>query len=57
VILEVAMPFDLTTLLEDYLDELGHPAVTGIYDTFRANIEDADPVDGIKHIRKGWAPR
>jgi len=51
------MPFDLTTLLEDYLDELGHPAVTGIYDTFRANIEDADPVDGIKYIRKGWAPR
>jgi D-psicose/D-tagatose/L-ribulose 3-epimerase len=27
-----------------YLDTLGHPAVTGMYDTFHANIEERDPV-------------
>jgi len=30
--------------LRDYLDELDHPAITGMYDTFHANIEEKDPV-------------
>lgn len=27
-----------------YLDSVGHPAITALYDTFHANIEEADPV-------------
>jgi len=30
--------------LASYLDSVGHPAVTGMYDTFHANIEETDPV-------------
>ena len=30
--------------LAAYLDTLDHPAVTGMYDTFHANIEEQDPV-------------
>jgi D-psicose/D-tagatose/L-ribulose 3-epimerase len=30
--------------LAAYLDSLAHPAVTGMYDTFHANIEELDPV-------------
>ncbi len=30
--------------LAAYLDLVDHPAVTGMYDTFHANIEEADPV-------------
>jgi D-psicose/D-tagatose/L-ribulose 3-epimerase len=30
--------------LAAYLDFVGHPAVTGMYDTFHANIEEQDPV-------------
>ena len=30
--------------LAAYLDMVDHPAVTGMYDTFHANIEEADPV-------------
>lgn len=30
--------------LSAYLDSLDHPAVTGMYDTFHANIEECDPV-------------
>ena len=30
--------------LAAYLDFVGHPAVTGMYDTFHANIEEADPI-------------
>jgi D-psicose/D-tagatose/L-ribulose 3-epimerase len=30
--------------LAAYLDDLAHPAVTGMYDTFHANIEERDPV-------------
>jgi D-psicose/D-tagatose/L-ribulose 3-epimerase len=37
--------------LNDYLDEVGHPAVQGMYDTFHANIEEADPVAAIRTIR------
>jgi D-psicose/D-tagatose/L-ribulose 3-epimerase len=40
--------------LADYLDMVDHPAVTGMYDTFHANIEEADPVAAyernVRHI-------
>jgi D-psicose/D-tagatose/L-ribulose 3-epimerase len=40
--------------LSAYLDELDHPAVTGMYDTFHANIEERDPIaaydDNLRHI-------
>jgi D-psicose/D-tagatose/L-ribulose 3-epimerase len=44
----------LTTMqqLADYLDEVDHPAVQGMYDTFHANIEEADPFKAIKTIRR-----
>ena len=38
--------------LADYLDEVDHPAIKGMYDTFHANIEEKDPVAAIKTIRK-----
>jgi D-psicose/D-tagatose/L-ribulose 3-epimerase len=43
----------LTTMqqLADYLDEVDHPAVKGMYDTFHANIEEADPIKAIRTIR------
>lgn len=43
----------LTTMqqLADHLDEVDHPAVQGMYDTFHANIEEADPIKAIKTIR------
>ena len=44
----------LTTMqqLALYLDEVDHPAVSGMYDTFHANIEEADPIKAIRTIRK-----
>jgi D-psicose/D-tagatose/L-ribulose 3-epimerase len=44
----------LTTMqqLADYLDEVDHPAVQGMYDTFHANIEEADPIKAIRTIRR-----
>lgn len=36
--------------LADYLDEVDHPAVKGMYDTFHANIEEKDPVAAIGAI-------
>jgi D-psicose/D-tagatose/L-ribulose 3-epimerase len=33
--------------LAGYLDTVAHPAVTGMYDTFHANIEERDPVAAI----------
>jgi D-psicose/D-tagatose/L-ribulose 3-epimerase len=30
--------------LTDYLDAVDHPNITGMYDTFHGNIEEADPV-------------
>lgn len=44
----------LTTMqqLSDYLDEVDHPAVKAMYDTFHANIEEKDPVAAIQTIRK-----
>lgn len=38
--------------LADYLDEVDHPAIEGMYDTFHANIEEKDPVAAIRIIRK-----
>lgn len=38
--------------LADYLDEVDHPAVRGMYDTFHANIEEKDPVAAIKTIKR-----
>jgi D-psicose/D-tagatose/L-ribulose 3-epimerase len=40
--------------LSAYLDALDHPAVSGMYDTFHANIEERDPIaayeDNLRHI-------
>jgi D-psicose/D-tagatose/L-ribulose 3-epimerase len=41
-----------TQQLADYLDEVDHPAIKGMYDTFHANIEEKDPVAAIKAIKK-----
>ncbi len=38
--------------LADCLDEVDHPAVKGMYDTFHANIEEKDPVAAIGQIRR-----
>ncbi len=38
--------------LADYLDEVNHPAIKAMYDTFHANIEEKDPVKAIKTIKK-----
>jgi D-psicose/D-tagatose/L-ribulose 3-epimerase len=37
--------------LADYLTEVDHPHVRGMYDTFHANIEEKDPVAAIAAIR------
>ena len=37
--------------LAAYLDEVDHPAIKGMYDTFHANIEEKDPVGAIKTIK------
>jgi D-psicose/D-tagatose/L-ribulose 3-epimerase len=38
--------------LSDYLDEVDHPAIKGMYDTFHSNIEEKDPVAAIKAIKR-----
>jgi D-psicose/D-tagatose/L-ribulose 3-epimerase len=38
--------------LADYLDEVDHPAIKGMYDTFHANIEEKDPIAAIKTIKR-----
>jgi D-psicose/D-tagatose/L-ribulose 3-epimerase len=38
--------------LAEYLDEVDHPAVKGMYDTFHANIEEKDPVAAIGTISR-----
>jgi len=38
--------------LADYLDEVDHPAIKGMYDTFHANIEEKDPIAAIKDIKQ-----
>ena len=44
----------ITTMqqLSDHLDEVDHPHVKAMYDTFHANIEEKDPVGAIKTIKK-----
>ena len=37
--------------LADYVEEVDHPAIKAMYDTFHANIEEKDPVAAIKTIR------
>ena len=38
--------------LSDYLDEVDHPHIKAMYDTFHANIEEKDPVAAIKTIKR-----
>jgi D-psicose/D-tagatose/L-ribulose 3-epimerase len=38
--------------LADYLDEVDHPHVKAMYDTFHCNIEEKDPVAAIKTIKR-----
>jgi D-psicose/D-tagatose/L-ribulose 3-epimerase len=38
--------------LADYLDEVDHPHVKAMYDTFHSNIEEKDPVKAIKDIKR-----
>ena len=44
--------FNTMEQLADYLDEVDHPAVKGMYDTFHSNIEEKDPVAAIKAIKR-----
>lgn len=59
IVLEAVNRFEsyfVTTMAElaAYLDSVDHPAVTGMYDTFHANIEEQDPVaaftDNARHL-------
>jgi D-psicose/D-tagatose/L-ribulose 3-epimerase len=36
----------------DYLDGVGHPNITGMYDTFHGNIEESDPVGAIGKAKR-----
>jgi D-psicose/D-tagatose/L-ribulose 3-epimerase len=36
----------------EYLDEVDHPHITGMYDTFHANIEEADPIGVIGRSKR-----
>ena len=38
--------------LADYLDDVDHPHVKAMYDTFHSNIEEKDPVAAIKTIKR-----
>jgi D-psicose/D-tagatose/L-ribulose 3-epimerase len=38
--------------LSDHLDEVDHPHIKAMYDTFHCNIEEKDPVAAIKTIKK-----
>jgi D-psicose/D-tagatose/L-ribulose 3-epimerase len=38
--------------LASYVEEVDHPAIKAMYDTFHANIEEKDPVGAIKTIKK-----
>ena len=43
--------------LAAYLDFVDHPAISGMYDTFHANIEEADPIAAIGASRTAHDPR
>ncbi len=38
--------------LADYLDEVDHPNITGMYDTFHSNIEESDPIGAIGRTKR-----
>jgi D-psicose/D-tagatose/L-ribulose 3-epimerase len=38
--------------LTQYLDEVDHPNITGMYDTFHANIEETDPIEAIGKAKR-----
>jgi D-psicose/D-tagatose/L-ribulose 3-epimerase len=38
--------------LAEYLDEVGHPNITGMYDTFHSNIEESDPIGSIARAKR-----
>jgi D-psicose/D-tagatose/L-ribulose 3-epimerase len=38
--------------LAAYLDSVAHPNISGMYDTFHANIEEKDPVDAIAALER-----
>ncbi|HKQ96046.1 MAG TPA: sugar phosphate isomerase/epimerase [Aestuariivirgaceae bacterium] len=38
--------------LADYLDEVDHPHITGMYDTFHSNIEEHDQITAIGRARR-----
>jgi D-psicose/D-tagatose/L-ribulose 3-epimerase len=38
--------------LADYLDEVDHPHIKAMYDTFHSNIEEKDPVKAVKDIKR-----
>jgi D-psicose/D-tagatose/L-ribulose 3-epimerase len=38
--------------LADHLDQVDHPAVKAMYDTFHANIEEKDPIAAVKAIKR-----
>jgi D-psicose/D-tagatose/L-ribulose 3-epimerase len=38
--------------LAGYIDEVDHPAIKAMYDSFHSNIEEKDPVGAIKTIQK-----
>ncbi len=44
--------FNTMAQLGDYLDEVDHPAIKAMYDTFHANIEEKDPVAAVKAIKR-----
>jgi D-psicose/D-tagatose/L-ribulose 3-epimerase len=41
--------------LSDHVDAIGHPAIRAMYDTFHANIEEADPVAAFSWHRRNIA--
>jgi D-psicose/D-tagatose/L-ribulose 3-epimerase len=38
--------------LDSYIREVDHPAIKGMYDSFHANIEEADPIAAVSRYRK-----
>jgi D-psicose/D-tagatose/L-ribulose 3-epimerase len=57
IVLEAINRFEsyfVTTMAElaAYLDSVDHPNISGMYDTFHANIEEKDPVAAIGVIRR-----
>jgi D-psicose/D-tagatose/L-ribulose 3-epimerase len=38
--------------LSDHVDAIGHPAIRAMYDTFHANIEEADPIAAFTRHRR-----